>query len=668
MENLEERLGVTTDGAEMSSREFGQRLRFEKLVADLSAEFVNMPTGEVDDAVEAAQRRVCECLGLEMSVLWQWTPETPSFLTVTHLHTPPYGPAKPDRLDAKEAFPWVLAQLMAGRDEPLVIERENLPPEAARDRDSLLFYGVHSTAVYPLSTGCEPLIGILSFESLKPGHKWSESVLRRLRVIAQVFSNTLSRKESELALRMSEERMSLAAESAGAGLWELDCQSGNLWVTPRTREILGFSPEEPVNLARFEASVESEDLPLVTATIDRAVQTGDPVSAEFRIRHTDGTFRWVSSKGRLNFAFPGKRKRLLGVLVDITEPKRAEADLHASLDEIKRLKQHIETERDYLKAEIRGVAGHVKIVGKSTAIKETLLMARKVATADSPVLITGETGTGKELIAKEIHDLSTRRQRLMVKVNCAALPTALIESELFGREKGAFTGALTKQIGRFELADRSTIFLDEVGELPLDLQAKLLRVLQEGEFERLGSPRTIKVNVRVIAASNRDLKEEVRRGRFREDLFFRLNVFPLRVPPLRERREDIPLLTWSFLSEFSTQMGKAFTKISRATMEALQQNDWPGNVRELRNVLERAAILSTGDTLKLQEITESSVADPPVTLSECEHRHILATLERTRWRIKGPKGAAALLGINPSTLYSRMEKLGIPTAREQHAE
>ena len=304
---------------------------------------------------------------------------------------------------------------------------------------------------------------------------------------------------------------------------------------------------------------------------------------------------------------------------------------------------------------------HGEVTGQSPAIQKVLRLVEQVAPTDSSVLVRGETGTGKELVAQAIHRLSPRRSHLMVKVNCAALPSGLVESELFGREKGAFTGALTRQVGRFEVADGSTLFLDEIGELSLEVQAKLLRVLETGEFERLGSPRTIKVDVRVIAATNRDLAEEIRKGRFREDLYYRLNVFPIRVPPLRERAEDIPLLVWTFLEEFSSRMGKKITQVPRKTMEALQRHPWPGNVRELRNVIEHGAILTTGDTLRVPMLDDAAAgrgaaadagrlrarADPP------------GAREQRAGSIKGPKGAAAALGLNPSTLYSRMKKLGI---------
>jgi transcriptional regulator with GAF, ATPase, and Fis domain len=280
------------------------------------------------------------------------------------------------------------------------------------------------------------------------------------------------------------------------------------------------------------------------------------------------------------------------------------------------------------------------------------------------VLITGETGTGKELVARAIHNLSRRRDRLVVRVDCASLPSGLIENELFGREKGAYTGALTKQMGRFELADNSTLFLDEIGELSLELQAKLLRVVQDGQFERLGGPKTIKVNVRIIAATHRNLAEKVKNGTFREDLFYRLNVFPIHVSPLRERAEDIPLLVKAFVQEFEQRIGKKIKTPTRESMQLLQNYSWPGNIRQLRNVIEQAVILSDGGHLNLQ-IPEALDVIASATLKEAEYQHILSALEKTHWRIKGLDGAARQLGMNPSTLYSAMRRLNIPTNHEK---
>ena len=299
------------------------------------------------------------------------------------------------------------------------------------------------------------------------------------------------------------------------------------------------------------------------------------------------------------------------------------------------------------------------------------MKVRQVAGTGSTVLIQGETGVGKELIAQAIHQLSERRKRLMVTVNCAALPAALIESELFGREKGAYTGALSRQPGRFELANKSTLFLDEIAEMPLETQAKLLRVLQDGRFERLGSSMSISVDVRILAATNRDLAREVEEGRFRRDLYFRLNVFPINVPPLRNRVEDIPMLIWKFVNEFSQLMGKKISRINNLDMDKLLTYAWPGNVRELRNVVERAMIVSKGNVLDLShlELVPPPASRPRVmSLEDMERQHIQEVIAIANGKIKGKEGAAELLGLNPSTLYSRMRKLGVKCSAARYQD
>jgi len=353
------------------------------------------------------------------------------------------------------------------------------------------------------------------------------------------------------------------------------------------------------------------------------------------------------------------------LLQEVEERKKAEESLREALEDLKELKDQLRQENIYLKEEINLIYSHKDIVGNSEAIKNVLKQIEQVAPTDSTVLIQGETGTGKELIAHAIHNLSSRKGRLMIKVNCAALPPTLIESELFGREKGAFTGSLSKQLGRFELADNSTIFLDEIDSLPLELQPKLLRALESGEFERLGSPRTVKVDVRIISATNRDLGKLVGEGRFREDLYYRLNVFQITLPPLRERREDIMPLVWSFVEDFSKRMGKRIESIPQMSAEALQAYPWPGNVRELRNVTERAMIVSSGPALHLEapKISQSN-PDQPGTLEEVEKRRIIEALNATAWQVSGKNGAADILGINPKTLDSRMQKLGIQRSKK----
>jgi formate hydrogenlyase transcriptional activator len=310
---------------------------------------------------------------------------------------------------------------------------------------------------------------------------------------------------------------------------------------------------------------------------------------------------------------------------------------------------------------------HDHIVGESDVMRYVMFRADQVAPTNATVLLLGETGTGKELLARAIHQRSVRRGRPLVIVNCAALPATLIESELFGRERGAFTGAHASQIGRFEMANRGTVLLDEVGELPLELQPKLLRVLQEGQLERLGSPRTVEIDVRVIAATNRDLAEEVRQGRFRSDLYYRLNVFPITLPSLRERRDDVAALVRHLVRHLSKMLHKPIETIPTSVMQTLERYDWPGNIRELENVLQRAIILSSGPTLTLGDAWMPALQPRQsaelVTLADVERRHIQGILETVRWRIEGSGGAAKLLGMNPSTLRSRMSKLGIERPR-----
>jgi formate hydrogenlyase transcriptional activator len=332
-------------------------------------------------------------------------------------------------------------------------------------------------------------------------------------------------------------------------------------------------------------------------------------------------------------------------------------------EEIARLKSRLEVENLYLQEEIRTERNFEEIVGQSPTIKSVMKAVETVAPTDATVLILGETGTGKELVARAIHKLSHRSDRALVKVNCAALPSGLIESELFGHEKGAFTGALARKLGRFELADGGTIFLDEVGDLPLDLQAKLLRVLQEGEFERVGSAHTIKVNARVIAATNRELQNSIEQGKFRSDLYYRLSVFPIQVPALRERKGDLPLLVKYLVVKHSKKLGKRVESVSRRVMDELLDYAWPGNVRELENVIERSVITSPGPQLELRDWLPRPSSRPPIaqrlTLEEVERRHILNVLEQVGWRVSGKSGAAALLALKPTTLEARMKKLGI---------
>jgi formate hydrogenlyase transcriptional activator len=338
-----------------------------------------------------------------------------------------------------------------------------------------------------------------------------------------------------------------------------------------------------------------------------------------------------------------------------------------AFQEIEALKEKLANEKAYLEEEVRTEHDFGDIVGENAALLAVLKQVATVAPTESTVLVRGETGTGKELIARAVHDLSPRKGRTFVKLNCAAIPTGLLESELFGHEKGAFTGAICQRVGRFELAHQGTLFLDEVGDIPLELQPKLLRVLQEHEFERLGGTKTIRVNVRLVAATHRDLAEMIVEGRFRNDLFYRINVFPVTLPPLRERQDDIPRLVRHFTQGFARRMGRRIDTIPSSVMDALVHYPWPGNVRELQNVIERAVILSKGPTLQVPaadlhtpiEPLAESTGGASDTLSDAEREHILRVLRETNWVLGGPKGAAARLGMKRSTLHWKMKRLGI---------
>ena len=471
------------------------------------------------------------------------------------------------------------------------------------------------------------------------------------------------RRQRASMLSESEARFRSMADGAPVLIWMSGADKLRAFLNKGWLDFTGRTLEEELGEGWSEG-VHADDLERCLRTYVSAFDERREFTMEYRLRRHDGQYRWILDRGVPRLGSDGAFQGYVGVVDDVTELRRATA-------EIRDLKDRLELENAYLRHEITVSHTHEGIVGESPAIKHVLSQVEQVAGTDATVLILGETGVGKELVARAIHRHSTRQSRALVKVNCAALPPTLIESELFGREKGAYTGALTRQAGRFEVADRSTIFLDEIGELPLELQAKLLRVIQEGEFERLGSTATRKADVRVIAASNRDLDAAVRAGTFRADLYYRLRVFPIEVPPLRLRRDDIPLLVWFFLGELGPALGKRIERVPPSVMTHLVAYDWPGNIRELRNVLERALIISRGPILSLDESFEASAspADAVIetreigTLERVERDHILRVLAECAWRVRGPGNAAERLGLNASTLYSRMKKLKIQRAR-----
>jgi len=471
------------------------------------------------------------------------------------------------------------------------------------------------------------------------------------------------RKRTEDELRVKDS----AIASAISGIAITDIGGKLIYVNDACVEMWGYDSADEIVGRSLPEFWEGDG---VYRTVQELHEKGAYIGEDTGKRR-DGSLFHVQLSASMIVDDAGQPLYMFGSFVDISERKETEeelrlANLHLmdAYQEIAELKQLVEADNVYLREEIKYQHNYEEIVGDSERLRAALVRLEQVAATDATVLILGETGTGKELIARAVHGNSQRRDQRLVKVDCAALPPALIESELFGHEKGAFTGASSRRLGRFEVADRGTLFLDEIGDLPLDLQAKLLRVLQDGEFERLGSTKTQKVDVRVIAATNRDLQERKAQGSFRPDLYYRLMVFPIEAPPLRDRKEDIPLLVWHFVTKVQARMGKKIESIPRSLMDRFMEYEWPGNVRELQNVIERALILSPGPTLQVEEplgpLGPTAVpVEESVSLAEAERAHIERVLAECGWKVKGRGNAAERLGLNPSTLRTRMKRLGI---------
>jgi PAS domain S-box-containing protein len=481
-----------------------------------------------------------------------------------------------------------------------------------------------------------------------------------------------ARRQSEEKLRRSEADLLEAQRLSHAGSWRHDLGSGAFTVSPEVLRIRGVETAESLStIDRMYSGIHPADRTRVRETYEAAQKQKGEFDAEYRIVLRDGTIKHLHTIGHPVLNESGDVVEYVGTGMDVTEQRQAQAALENAFEEIKRLKDRLQDENLALREEIDQAFMFEEIVGASPALKSVLSHVSKVAPTDSTVLISGETGTGKELIARAIHKHSRRADRAFVSLNCAATPPSLIASELFGHEKGAFTGAVQQRRGRFELAHSGTIFLDEIGEIPMDTQIALLRVLQERQIERVGGSRAIPVDVRVVAATNRDLSAAIAEGSFRSDLFYRLNVFPIHVPPLRKRREDIPILVEYFVKRFAENMAKRIRQIDKRTLELCDRYPWPGNIRELQNIVERSVILCTGDTFSIDEAWLSSQAplradgsSPlPSTLQDQEKEMIEVALAKSRGKVAGPRGAAATLGIPASTLESKIKQLGIEKRR-----
>ncbi len=700
--------------------EVRERVRFETLISDISARFVAAEPADVDREIISALACIGEYFACDRCGIMSVRPDLVELKVIHYWFCEGVNALETGDLNLAPLFPWAYEMLVTRGQAIWVSRLEDLPPEAEKDRQSWVEQGVRSFLNIPLFSGAV-VTKMFVIQNMHEEKFW-EGYIQRLRLIGEIFNNALEQKKAcsenrekqkeiteracfeNLLADISARFVNLEPDDLDAqiehslemigkfflgdrcGLLEahtdeLYARVTNAWYDEGFERIpgdLNIAPlfpwgyEELVKQGRILKVTNIRDLPREAM---KDVETHQAMGVQSFINiplHTaNGRCSiFVINNIRIERPWPDEyvqRLRLIGeVFINALARKSADAELRRSLVTVRELKDKLQDEADFLRSEIRACHNREEIIGQSEALSRVLIQVEQVAPTDSTVLICGETGTGKELIARAIHDMSLHRDKTMVKINCASLPATLVESELFGRERGAYTGALTRQIGRFEMADGSTIFLDEIAELPLELQAKLLRVLQEGAFERLGSPKTIQVHARVIAATNRNLMEAVKTGKFRQDLFYRLNVFPITVPPLRERVEDIPMLVWAFVNEFCDKMGKQILRIEKRDMEALQRYAWPGNVRELRNIIEHAVIISSGPTLetKLPQDAERGISWAK-TLQEVEYGHIMNVLRHTSGRIKGDAGAARILGMIPSTLTSRIKKLGIKLSNEK---
>lgn len=685
-----------------------RHLNFEILIERISSRLANVGW-ETDAALDAILAQLGAFLAVDRVTLIDVGNEIGSLTPIRQWFAEGIEPDDSVRdVDVSAQFRWLTEVIAAG--EPVAINNlDDFPDSASNERAYCEQMGIQAFTMVPASLDGN-VVAALALDSIRTPRVWDKPLLERLKLVAEIVASTSRRIHlqqglielrnfEKAAFELSTKFVNLPAEQIDAEIEEglgavaaaLDVQLITMAQVSGDRNFVVTHEWSCDQIAgpRFKGTSVSEKFPWLAARLrngkplsistlsDFPSQASDEIAAMNAAGHRSVLFVPFDTRGQMlgYLAIDSIKERawsdnlvsrlqLLGeVFGEALHRGGAELELRRSYSEIEALKEKLQQENVYLRQEFHLDFEHGDIIGNSEPLRDALQKAEQVAQTESTVLILGETGTGKELLARAIHNLSPRRDNLMVTVNCAALPSSLVEAELFGREKGAFTGALTREAGRFEIANGSTILLDEIGELPLDLQAKLLRVIETGEFERLGSSKKLKVDVRILASTNRDLAADVKDKTFREDLYYRLNVFPIEMPPLRDRIGDIPQLVWTFVQDFSNTMGKNIESIPARVMDALVAYGWPGNVREVKNIVERAMIVSQGPVLEI-ELPGVSASTPDAKSSsrrllDVEREHIKAVVDATGWRIRGSGGAAEILGLKPTTLEARMKKLGL---------
>jgi transcriptional regulator with GAF, ATPase, and Fis domain len=688
----------------------------KELLLNLSAKLLGAHPSKIGQEIDDGLKLIGGYWELDRITLIEFSVSSDD-VRIIHSYEAPGVPKAPLK-NISESVPWIFGELSRGRTVLSEKLPDDLPDGAEVDRHYVTQVGLKSALALPLKIGTSILGGCL-FASCKERQSWKKEMLKESHYLAAILTGALERERSvkkitqllrfehllsevsatyinlprnrlDEVIKRDLGRLSRLMGVDRGILYTLDPETGRFGFTPD----YAWWPEEDNQIIADISKWHTKDVFMLGCydyyfdkwhrgevikyeKLDDLPDEAAPVKELYRRLGTkSGIYIPVTVAGvavgaialstvRKHRTWPEDlipRLRLFGeVLANAVMRKRNEEEIEFALSEVRTLKDQIEADYHYLAEEISLEHDFKEIVGKSQALQRILVKVKQVAPTNAPVLLLGETGTGKGVIARTIHDTGNHSGRPMIQVNCAALSPSLIESELFGHEKGAFSGAVARREGRFEQACGTTLFLDEIGELPMELQAKLLRVLQDGEFERVGGGTTLKTDARVIAATNRDLEQAVAEGKFRRDLYYRLNVFPILIPPLRERLEDIPLFVIWFAEKFSKGTGKKFKKIPQTTFNALKRCPWNGNIRELENLVERAVIISPDDNLQIEipSSAGSPAAENTLTLQDVEKRHLLKVLDNTDWRIEGPGGAAMQLGLNPSTLRFRMKKLHI---------